>query len=103
MQQYRSKRAARSEFKAVKQMENERLKDYFRRVRYLGDLALSEKSVTERDQDLRDQFLNGLFDFRLQQKLYEDQTDRNFCEVLFRAQELELIQKNAEERRGPLL
>ena len=103
MQQYRSKRAARSEFKAVKQMENESLKDYFRRVRYLGDLALSEKSLTEKDQDLRDQFLDGLFDFRLQQKLYEDQTDRNFCEVLYRAQELELIQKNSEERRGPLL
>ena len=103
MQQYRSKRAARSEFRAVKQMENESLKDYFRRVRYLGDLALSEKSLTEKDQDLRDQFLDGLFDFRLQQKLYEDQTDRNFCEVLYRAQELELIQKNSEERRGPLL
>ena len=37
IQQYRSKRAARYEFKAVKQMENESLKDYFRRVRYLGD------------------------------------------------------------------
>ena len=63
MQQYRSKRAARSEFKAVKQMENESLKEFFRRVRYLGDLALSEKSLTERDQDLRDQFLAGLFDY----------------------------------------
>ena len=103
MQQYRSKRAARSEFKAVKQMENESLKDYFRRVRYLGDLALSEESLIEKDQDLREQFLEGLFDFRLQQKLYEDQTDRNFCEVLYRAQELELIQRNSEERRGPLL
>ena len=79
MQQCRSRRAARSEFKAVKQMENESLKDYFRRVRYLGDLALSEKPITERDQDLRDQFMDGLFDFRLQQKLYEDETDRNFC------------------------
>ena len=103
MQQYRSKSAARSEFKAVKQMENESLKDYFRRVRYLRDLALPEKSLTERDQDLREQFLKGLFDFRLQQKLYEDETDRNFCEVLYRAQELELIQKSFEERRGPLL
>ena len=103
MQQYRSKRAARSEFKAVKQMENESLKDYFRRVRYLGDLALPEKSITERDPDLRDQFLDGLLDFRLQQKLFEDETDRNFCEVLYRAQELELIQKTSEERRGPLL
>ena len=103
MQQYRSKRAARSEFKAVKQMENESLKEFFRRVRYLGDLALSEKSLAERDQDLRDQFLAGLFDFRLQQKLYEDEADRNFCEVLYRAQELELIQKNSQERRGSLL
>ena len=103
MQQYCSKRTARSEFRAVKQMENESLKDYFRRVRYLGDLALSEKSLLERDQDVRDQFLEGLFDFRLQQKLYEDETDRKFCEVLYRAQELELIQKNSEERRGPLL
>ena len=40
MQQYRSKRAERSELKAVKQTENESLKDYLRRVRYLGDLAL---------------------------------------------------------------
>ena len=83
MQQNRSKRATRSEFKSVKQMENESLKDYFRRVRYLGDLALSEKSLTERDQVLRIQFLDGLFDFRLQQKLYEDETDRNFRLVFF--------------------
>ena len=79
MQQYRSKRAALSEFKAVKQMENESLKDYFRRVRYFGELALSEKSLTEKSQDSRDQFLEGLFDFRLQQKLFEDETDRNFA------------------------
>ena len=84
-------------------MENESLKDFFRRVSYLGDLALSEKSLKESDQHLRDQFLEGLFDFRLQQKLYEDETDLNFCEVLYRAQELELIQKNSEESRGPLL
>ena len=103
MQQYRSKRAARSEFKAVKQWENENLKDFFRRVLYLGDVALSKKSPTERDQDLRDQFLDGLFDFRLQQKLNEDETDSNFCEVIYRAQELELIQKDSEERQGSLL
>ena len=78
MQQYRSKRAARSEFKAVKQTENESLKEFFLRVRYFGELALSEKSLTERDQDLRDQFLEGLFDLRLQQKLYEDETNRSF-------------------------
>ena len=97
MQQYRSPSATRSEFKAVKQGENETLREYFRRVRYLGDLALSEKTIDERDKDLRDQFLEGLFDARLQKKLYEDEANRNFCEVLQRAQELELIQKNARD------
>ena len=79
MQQYRSPRATRSEL--VRQNENEFLKEYFRRVRYLGDLALCEKTLEEKDNDLRDQFLEGLFDSRLQQKLYEDETNRNICEV----------------------
>ena len=43
MQQYRSPRATRNEFKSVRQNENESLKEYFGRVRYLGDLALSDK------------------------------------------------------------
>ena len=60
-------------------------------------MALSEKTIDERDKDLRDQFLDGLFDARLQQKLYEDEANRNFCEVLQRAQELELIQKNSRD------
>ena len=97
MQQYRSPRATRSEAKAVKQAENETLWEYFRRVRYLGDLALSGKTTDERDKNLRDQFLEGLFQATLQQKLYEDGANRNFCEVLQRAQELELIQKNARD------
>ena len=42
MQQYRSPRATRTEFKSGRQNENESLKEYFRRVRYLGDLALCE-------------------------------------------------------------
>ena len=62
-----------------------------------------QKSFTERGQYLRDQFSDRLFDIWLQQKHYEDETDRTLCDVLYRAQELELIQKNSEERRGPLL
>ena len=97
MQQHRSPRATRSEFKSVRQNENESLKEYFRRVLYLGDLALCEKTLEEKDKDLRDQFLEGLFDSRLQQKMYGDETNQNFSEVLQRAQELELIQKNARD------
>ena len=73
------------------------MKEYFRRVRYLGDLAICEKTFEEKDKDLRDQFLEGLFESRLQQKVYENETNRNFCEVLQRAQDLELIQKNARD------
>ena len=81
MQQYRSPGATRSEFKSVKQNKNESLKEHFRRVRYLGDLALCEKTLEEKDKDLRDQFLEGFFDSRLQQKLYEDETNRNFVKL----------------------
>ena len=97
MQHYRSPRATRSGFKSVRQNQNESMKEYFRRLRYLGDLALSEKTLEEKDKDLLDQFLEGLFDSRLQQKLYEDEANHTFCEVLHRAQELELIQKNARD------
>ena len=69
MQQYRSPRASRSEFNAVKQIENETLREYFRRVKYLCDLALSERTIDERGKDHPDQFLEGLFAARLQQKL----------------------------------
>ena len=54
MQQYRSPWATRSEFYSVRQNENESLKEYLRRVRYLGDFALCEKSLEEKDKDLRD-------------------------------------------------
>ena len=43
MQQYRSPGANRSEFKSVRQNKNESLNEYFRPVRYLGDLAICEK------------------------------------------------------------
>ena len=97
MQQYRSLRATRSDCKSVRQNEKESLKEYIRRVRYVGDLALSEKTLEEKDKDLRDQFLEGLFDSRLQEKMYEEGTNRKLCEVLQRTQELELIQKNARD------
>ena len=102
MQQYRSPRATRSEFKSFRQNKNESLKEYIRAVRYLRDLALCDKTLEEKDKDLRDQFLEGLFDSRLQQKLYEVETNHIFCEVLQCTKELELIQKNArdvEQRR----
>ena len=99
MQQCRSQRATRSEFKAVKQWKNEDLRDYSRRVRQLADIAFPEKSPREKERDMRDQFIEGLFDFRIQINLFEDERDRDFGETLQTAQELEILHKTHESKR----
>ena len=71
MQQYKSPRATRSELNLVKQNKNEALKEYFRCVRYLVDLALCENTLEEKNKDLGDQFLEGFFDSRFPRKMYE--------------------------------
>ena len=97
MQQYGSKRATRSEFKAIRQLESENLKESARYVRQLGEVVFSKKTLTERDPDLRDQFLEGLFDHRIQS--FMKMKRGNVCESLQkREQEVELIQKNSEKR-----
>ena len=57
MQEYRSQKATRSEFKAVKQLENEDLREFSRRVRRLADIAFPEKPFREREREMRDQFI----------------------------------------------
>ena len=99
MQQYRSQRATRSEFEAVKQWKNEDLRDYSRRVRQLADIAFPEKTLRERERDMRDQFIEGLFDSRIQLNLYEDERDRDIGEILQRSQELEIVHKTHESKR----
>ena len=99
MQQYRSQRATRSEFKAVKQWKNEDLGDYSRRVRQLADISFPEKSHRERERDMRDQFIEGHSDSRIQLNLYKDERDRDFGETLQRAQELEIFHKTHESKR----
>ena len=78
------------------------MKEYFGHVRYLGQSAVFEKTLQEKEKYLRNQILEWIFESRLQQKLYVDETNRIFCDVLPQARQLELIQKNAgdvEQRR----
>ena len=55
-----------------------------------------KKTIDERDKDLRDEFIEGFFDARLQQKLYEDEANRNFCEVL----QLEMLSSAVRSQSG---
>ena len=48
---------------------------------------------------MTDQFIEGLFDSRIQLNLYEDERNRDFGETLQRAQELEVIHKTHESKR----
>ena len=99
MQQYRSQRATRTEFKAVKQWENEGIRGFSTRVRQLADIAFPEKPLRERERDMRDQFIEGMVDSRIQTILFEDERDRDFGETVQRALELEIIHKTQESKR----
>ena len=68
-------------------------------MRRLADIAFPEKPFREREREMRDQFIDGLFDSRIQINLYEDERDRDFEETLQRAQELEIIHKTQESRK----
>ena len=48
---------------------------------------------------MRDQFVEGLFNSRIQLNSYEDERDRDFWETLQRAQEPETIHKTHESKR----
>ena len=98
MQQYRSQRAARSELKRVKQWENEDLRDYSRRVRQLADIAFPKKLLREGERDMREQFIKGPFDSRIQIILHEDERDCDFGEILQKAQEFEIIRNALDQK-----
>ena len=78
----------------LKQGENKTSRKCFKPVRYLGDLTFSENTHHERDTDLRDQVLLGLYNSKLQQKVYGDAAYRRFFAV---QKKFQLFQKNAQE------
>ena len=49
---------------------------------------------------MRDQFIEGLFDSRIQLSLYEDERDRDFGETSQRAQELEITTRLMNQKES---
>ena len=80
-------------------MGNEDLGDYSRRVRQVADIVFPETPLREREREMKDQFIEGLFDSRIQIELYEDERDHDFGETLLRAQELEIVHKTDKSKR----
>ena len=74
-----------------------------RRARHLPDIAIPETLLRERELDMRDQFVQQIFDSKLQTKLCEDERDRDFQGTMQRAQELELFHRTQESKRERIL
>ena len=99
---FQTQSAARAEFKNLMQEEGEGLRDFARRVRYLGEVANTNLAAQARDDMNREQFTDGLCDFELQELLLREDLE-NFNQAVARAQALDMARKTVrmKSRRRP--
>ena len=94
----RNDRSGRYEFKALAQKEGESLREVARRVRSIGSLVFAHRDVDERDERLREQFLEGLSDPDIFETLLREEV-RSFSETVSRAIDLESISRSIRSHR----
>ena len=92
MMPFQTQSAARAEFKNLTQEEGEGVRDFARRVRYLGEVANTNLRAQARDDMNREQFTDGLCDFELQELLLREDLDK-FNQAVARAQALDMARK----------
>ena len=80
-------------------MEGETLREFARRVRSMGVLVFAHLDLGERDEHLRDQFLDGLKDPQLSETLLREET-RSFAQTIERAAEIESISVSMQNRKN---
>ena len=99
---YRNERISRGEFKSLYQGAEESLGEFARRIRNVGANAYPDVTQRQRDEFLREQFLEGIFDADVQVELLKE-PEQDFLETLTRAQKLESIKKTTRNhpRRKP--
>ena len=95
----RNNRAGRNDFKSLSQKEGETLREFARRVRSMGVLVFAHLDLDERDEHLRDQFLDGLKDPQLSETLLREET-RSFAQTIERAAEIESISVSMQNRKN---
>ena len=91
---YRNERISRGEFKNLYQGAEETLSEFARKIRNVGNRAYPEVPVNQRDQFLREQFIEGLYDMDVQVELLKE-PEQDFLETLTRAQQLDSIRRTA--------
>ena len=97
MMPFQTHAGARAEFKSLTQGEKEGLREFSRRVRYLGDVANAIIGAQARNDMNREQFVDGLFDVELQDQLLREDLG-SLAQAVARAQALELVNKTSRAR-----
>ena len=92
MMSFRTRSAARVEFKNPMQEEGEGLRDFARQVRFLGEVASTSLGAQTRDDMNREQFTDGLCDFELQELLLPEDLE-HFNQAVARAHALDMAGK----------
>ena len=92
MMPFQTRSAARAEFKNLMQEEGEGLREFARRVRSLGEIANTNLGAQARDDMNREQFIDGLGDFELQELLLREELE-SFNQAVARAQALDMAHK----------
>ena len=97
MMSFQTQAGARAEFKNLMQSEKEVLREFSRQVRSLGDVANGKVGAQARDAMNREQFIDGLFDFELQDQLLREDLG-NLAQAVPRTEALDLVNKSSRAR-----
>ena len=93
----RNDRLGKADFRKLRRLTGETLRDFGRRVRNIGKIAYSEKDADTRDELFKEKFLEGLNDVRLEVQLLREDP-RTFTDLVNRAVDLEVIEKTTGDR-----
>ena len=95
---YRNERNSRGEFKNLYQGAEETLSEFASKIRNVGNRANPKVPVNQRDQVLREQFIEGLYDMDVQVELLKE-PEQDLLETLTHAQQLDSIRRTARNNR----
>ena len=91
-------RAGQIEFRPLVRKNDETHRELARRVRSMGSLVFAHRDVDERDELLREQFLEGSSDPEFLETLLREEA-RSFSETVNRANDLESISRSIKSHR----
>ena len=92
MQQYCDGKILRSEFRFLKQLADESIQDFARRIRIAAEGVFCSLPDEAGTIHMKEQFLDGLQDHEIQTKMLEDETNRDLSQQVVQILPTPLLQ-----------